>query len=109
MPNPLHFSPEFNERTPDKQIDYLKKLAAAQNEALDLMQKERDALRDEGIIKDVMLRNAQIAVDTQKGVVMNLVTKSNSDGQDVAARILELETRIKEQDLVIEGLNGGKH
>lgn len=108
MLKPLLFSAEFEKRTPAKQIEYLKKLAASQNEALTLMQEERNTLRDQGIVKDVMLRNAQTAVDSQKAVVMNLVTKANADSQAVSQRMVELEARVKAQDLVIEGLNGGK-
>ena len=105
----LVFGLDFFKRTPADQIKYLKKLAASQNEALIGMQDERNDLRKKLNIANASLENAQSAFDAQKLIITGLVNKSNSEGQDIASRINELETRVKAQDNVIEAFNGDKH
>jgi len=115
MPNgngkvrPLIFDPEFDKRPLPAQIDYLKKLAASQNHALDLMQQERNVLAVENKILKEQVGNAEQAFHIQKDIVNNLITQNNAEKQMINDRINELETRIKAQDAVIEGFNGNKH
>lgn len=109
--SPMHngqivFSEKFAERSEAAQIEYLKKLCSSQNHALDMMQKGRDALAAENVVLKAGLENAQAAFDNQKAIVTNLITQSNAENQGVAARILELETRVKAQDATIKVLNG---
>ena len=100
------FSEKFDNRSEPDQIEYLKKLCSSQNHALDLMQKERDALAEENKILKAGLENAQTAFDTQKQIVFDLITQNNEEKQGVATRIHELETRVKAQDKTIRTLNG---
>lgn len=106
---PLVFDEEFNKRPIEDRLDYLTKLCASQNHALDLMQKERNALREQNNLLLEQASNAETAFHTQKEIVKNLINQSNEDAQGIAQRIHELETRVKAQDAVIEGLNGDKH
>lgn len=109
-PPALKFDPEFAKRPLLGQIDYLKKLCASQNQALDLMQKERNEWRDKAIVLEAQLLNAQQAFDTQKMIVAELITKTNADDQQTAQRIFDLEDRVRALDAEIEALNNGyKH
>lgn len=107
--NPLVFDEKFSERPVGDQLDYLTKLCSSQNHALDLMQKERNALRDQNKLLVDQIANAETAFLTQKEIVKNLINQSNEDAQGIAQRIHELESRVKAQDAVIEGFNGSKH
>lgn len=109
MPKPLTFDPEFDKRKPADQIGYLKKLASSQNEALDMMQKERDELVQKLKVAQTQAASAEQAYYTQKEIVANLITQSNAENQGIAERIHELESRVRAQDELIEGLNGRKH
>lgn len=106
---PLVFDEEFHKRPIEDRLDYLTRLCASQNHALDLMQKERNALRDQNKLLVDQIANAEAAFVTQKEIVKNLITQSNADAQGIAQRIHELESRVKAQDAVIEGYNGCKH
>ena len=64
----VEFSAQFNERPVREQIDYLKKLVSSQNHALDLMQKERDALAQKLGVAEAQLQNADNAVAIQKKI-----------------------------------------
>ena len=92
----ITFSKDFYERSNKDQMGYLVKLASSQNQALDLMQQERDALAARISLAESQAKNAATALDIQKAVVQNLVTKSNQDEQDNAQRIRELETQVRE-------------
>lgn len=96
MLNGMEFSEQFHERSEPEQIEYLKKLASTQNHALDLMQKERDALLVKVAALETQIENAQRAYDIQKQITHDLVTQSNALDQGVAERIHELEARVKE-------------
>ena len=89
--NVLVFSDEFDKRSFKEQIDYLKKLTASQNDALDKMQKERNEWREKAQKLEQAVKNAEDAFHIQKDIVKNLVTKSNEDKEQYAARIRELE------------------
>lgn len=87
----LVWDERFDERPQKDQIDYLKKLCSSQNHALDLMQKERNALLEEVDTLKAAAVNADAAFQAQKEIVVNLVTKSNEDKEQYAKRIQELE------------------
>ena len=91
----ITFSQDFFMRPRKDQVDYLIKLASSQNQALDLMQKERDVLAQRVSVAEALAKNADEALLIQKGVVQNLITKTNSDGQDTAQRINELEAQVR--------------
>ena len=96
MPNDkLKFDGAFEERPLKDQIAYLHKLCASQNEALDLMQKERNALSVQNVFLTSQVANAEKAYYIQKDIVMNLVTQSNAEGQETNLRIHDLEKRLE--------------
>jgi len=87
----LVFGDDFNERPQKEQIDYLKKLCASQNDALDKMQQERNEWRDRALVLEEQVLNAQTAFDIQKDIVKNLVTKSNEDKEQYAKALEEMK------------------
>lgn len=91
---PLKFDPEFDKRPASAQIDYLKRLAASQNNALDLMQKERNVLLVENQLLKEQLGNAEQAFQIQKAIVGNLITQNNAEKQTINDRIIELKKRV---------------
>jgi len=106
----LVFDPEFDKRPEKAQIEYLKKLCASQNHALDLMQKERNDWRGKAIVMEAQLKNAQVGFDQQKDILRNLIEMANGDDQQAAQRIFELEDRVKALTATVETLNNGdKH
>jgi len=92
----LVFDERFHARPKEDQIDYLKKLCASQNQALDLMQQERDKWLSEAKKLEQAVANAESAFYIQKNITQNMVTQSNADDQDTAERIHELEKKVKE-------------
>jgi len=112
MPKPtraLIFDPEFDKRPEKAQIDYLKKLCASQNEALDQMQKERNDWRGKATVMEAQLANAQQGFEQQKMILRELINKSNEDEQQSGQRIFELEDRVRALTKTVEKLNGHKH
>ena len=105
----LKFDDKFSERPVRAQLDYLNKLCASQNDALDKMQKERNDLLAKLKEASVLLENADQAYQTQKEIAKNLINLTNEESQGTNERILELEARVKAQDLTIEALNGNQH
>lgn len=91
----LAFGEKFKKWDVKKQLEYLKDLAASQNEALDGMQKERDRLLVEVNFLKESAANAQAALDTQKAINKAVIMKSNSDMQEAGERVQELQKRLK--------------
>lgn len=91
----LAFDARFKERPVAEQLEYLHKLAASQNNALDLMQKERNALRAQVVELQASLVNAEEAFQIQKNIVADLVTVSNETQQDAANSIHVLEDEVR--------------
>ncbi len=96
----------WDAKSPDQQIEYLQKLAKSQNTALDRMQKERNLLAARNLELEIILNNANQALDIQRGVVQSMVTANNADSQAIGDRIQELEADVKKRDKVIEDLGG---
>ena len=96
MSKQLFFDEKFSERPINDQLDYLTKLCGSQNEALDLMQKERNDWMEKCKVQERSLQNAEAAFNNQKDIVNNLVTKSNADNQENGQRIHQLERMVGE-------------
>jgi hypothetical protein len=96
MANALQFDAAFYERPLPKQNEYLFALAASQNEALRIMQEERNA----GLVIITRLtsavQNAQNALDQQKTISTNMGLKANADNQSNGERIRDLERKLEE-------------
>jgi len=92
----LAFGEKFKRWTPQEQIDYLKKLAASQNQALDEMQKDRDRLAVENRALHKQIVNAEDALHIQKGINTAAILKQNADVQEAGARIIELQAKLRE-------------
>lgn len=92
----LVFDEMFYLRPIKDQLEYMMKLCASQNDALDIMQKERDMWLKKALQLEQSVENAQQAFDIQKNIVGNMVTKANDDNQVNGERIHELEKKIGE-------------
>ena len=92
----LIFKEGFDQRSDKEQIEYLKKLCAAQNEALDIMQKERNEWRDKAKVFEQQVANAQQNLDVQKKINIDAITQQNADNQQNHERIRQLERKIGE-------------
>lgn len=92
----LNFGEKFKNWDTHKQLEYLKKLAASQNEALDQMQKDRDRLAVEMIQLRQQLHNAEEALHIQKNINRAAIAKHNEDAQEAGARIIELQAQLRE-------------
>lgn len=101
----MRFSEEFDGRKPTEQITYLKKLASSQNEALDLMQKERNDLANRVIALESQLVNAQNNVDINKQIMIKNLTDTNAEREARIREIQQLNNVIKEKNKIIEELS----
>lgn len=101
----VKFSEDFDSWEPERQIEYLKALASALNEAARVAYEERDKLLNELEVIAKLNDNAAKAVDISKQSLIQGLTEANQEKQEMARRILELEARVKAQDKVIEQLN----
>jgi len=92
----IKFGDGFNERPQKEQLEYLKKLASSQNYALDMMQKDRDALAAELVKIKAELANMEAAMNIQKEIVMANITQSNQETQERIVEIQALKSKIRE-------------
>lgn len=86
---------KFNEWSNAKQLNYLEELASSQNEALEAMQNERNALLVKVKEMVALLENAQEALSIQKEINRNTILKQNSDVQEAGIRIQELQAKLR--------------
>jgi len=93
---PLSFGEKFKNWDTNQKLEYLKKLAASQNEALDGMQKERDRLLVEVSELKQLLANAEQAIYIQKNINRAAILKQNEDAQEAGKRIQELQARLRQ-------------
>jgi hypothetical protein len=75
----------------NKRVEFSEALASALNEALELMQNERNTLLVENKILLEQLSEAETAVLNQRNNNINSITKANSTQQELIKRIRELE------------------
>lgn len=94
----IKFGRKFNGWDEAQQLDYLKKLASSQNEALDQMQKERDSLLAKVMELESALLNAEQAMMIQKNINRASMLKQNEDGQEAGKRIQELQAMLRSKD-----------
>lgn len=97
---------EFQRKSADEQVNYLHKLASSQNQALDMMQNERDALLQKCSHLERQLANSEQNLQIQKKIVMDNITQGNADRQSLIEQNQALGERVRAQDGVIERLNG---
>lgn len=100
---------KVEDRTVPKQLEYFKRLATTSDQALNLMQKERNALLVKLDVAHRQLQNAETAFTVQKNISRDSITGSNAELQSMGARIQELEAQVISQAKVIKELNGNKH
>lgn len=92
----LSFGQKFSNWNTGQQLEYLKKLAASQNEALDLMQKERNKLAVEVAKLKRQVKSAEDALYIQKNINRAAITKQNADVQEAGQCIQELKEKLRE-------------
>jgi hypothetical protein len=93
----IRLSEDFFKRPAKEQVTYLHKLASSNNEALDKMQQERNALLSDVKFLKQQLHACQQALDIQKGIVRQNLTDSNTEHQNLIGKIQQLSAKLKEQ------------
>lgn len=90
----ITLKPEFRERPVAEQIDYLHKGWSSSNDALELMQNERNGLLDKVTFLEGMLEAAQNRNDIMKSTLEKITTENNArmqrDGEDITKLRAEL-------------------
>jgi len=94
----------FYSWTEKQQKEFAMELASAMNQAADVMQQERNALKEELRVAKEASENAQTALDIQKAVVLEQLTSSNAMQQDLSQKIQKLQAEIRRRDQTIEDL-----
>lgn len=95
MEKQIKWDDKFEERSDSDKIAYLKKLSSSLNNALDLMQQERNELRDKVTVHKAMLDNAQQAIDQQRNINVLSITGDNERKEADANTIMELRDKLK--------------
>ena len=101
----IRFSDEFHAKPPREQIIYLEKLASSQNEALDLMQKERNQLAVRVTTLEAQLKGAENNLMITKNIMQKNLTDTNTEREDRILRVQQLEKALKEKNVIIENLS----
>lgn len=92
----ISLSESFLEREPQDQIEWLIELASSNNHALDLMQKERNALLERVAILEAQLMAASSAVEIHKNIAHTSMTESNAKVNALSKDVADLRTIIKD-------------
>lgn len=92
----LAFDEKFQERPIKAQLEYMHKLCASQNDALDIMQKERNEWLEKAKELEFKVKNAENNFYAQKAIAETMITKANSDNQVNGERIRDLERKVGE-------------
>lgn len=100
----ITFGEDFEERTDQEKITYLKALASSMNHAADLMQKERNELAKELVKQKGLVVNAENSLSIQKQVVINQLLAGNQEVQKLSQQILGLQKQLKDANQTIEDL-----
>ena len=101
----IKFGDEFEQWDDSRKIRYLKELASSMNEAARLMQNERNSLAAELAEAKALVVNAEKALHIQKAVTMSQLGSGNEQVQILSKQIMDLQTRVKAQDVTIKTLN----
>lgn len=79
----------------DKRLEFAEALASAMNEAADLMQNERNIAMEEAVKLQKQLESAQQNLDIVRNTNIKAITDFNSEKQQMAKRIKELEANVR--------------
>jgi hypothetical protein len=102
---PLHFGEQFFKWDSAKKISYLSELAASQNQALDMMQQERNMLAEQVKVLNQQLENLDSALAQQKQIMRDALTKQNEDDQQASVRIQQLERQLSIYRKIVQLVN----
>ena len=91
----MKFSEEFYAKSKTAQIEYLVSLASSQNNALDLMQKERNQLATELNTIKGQLKSIETSMTVNKQIMQNSLTGFNAEKDGYIKRIQELEAEVR--------------
>ncbi len=79
-----------------RKVEYLEKLADGINEALSLLQKERNELGRLCELKEKQVQSMNEAVRQNNMMLQSEVTRLNSDRQQMLAEVAKLQARVRE-------------
>jgi putative cell wall-binding protein len=101
----IRFGTEFEAWEDKRKIEYLKKLASSMNEAARVMQDERNELALTVSSLQQQLLNLEKNLTQVKNIMIKNITDSNESKEQNLGQIMQLQSRVKAQDAVIEQLN----
>ena len=96
----IAFGEKFDKLTDAQKIEHLQELAFSSNQALDMMQKERDNLLARNKVLEELSLNADNAISNNKAIMIEALTKQNEYNQSNSIRIQELEEEVKLLDKI---------
>ena len=90
MGKPIMWSDEWEARTDQSKIDYLKKLCSAQNSALETLQNERDDVLKAFEKQEVKLKDAAVKSVGQGNLLEVQLNRLNKEKQELNELIVEV-------------------
>jgi DNA repair ATPase RecN len=106
MANLITLGEEFKLWSHSRQIQHLHSLASSMNEALDMMQNERNELRDKNKTAEASLVAADRNLGITKNTMRTFMHKANEEKQHLEAVILKLTAERKELKRQLRILSG---
>jgi hypothetical protein len=91
--------PAFHERSHERQVDYLLKLASTMNHAARLISDERDRLVELMVKKEAQLEKMAAQMRANNEMLQGEVARMNEQRQGYNAEVMRLGKRIKELEL----------
>ena len=92
----IDWGPDFDNKADDEKIAYLKKFADSFNNALDMMQKERNQWREKAQKHERELIHMKKIVNQQRAMIQKVTQNENETKAAYQKRITALEDKIRE-------------
>lgn len=102
----IKFHEDFDQRPWEKQKEYLIGLASSLNHAAETAYNERDAILEQMNQVLELNKNAALKADQSQTLMVQSITESNTEKQELMKRIQELKAEIREKDQIIKDLSG---
>jgi len=87
-----------------EKITYLEKLASSLNDALKMMQEDRNRLSTIAFAQEAQLRQAGVGATAQNDMLQQQITRWNADKEERLQRVQTLQAQVREQAARIKEL-----
>jgi len=91
----INWGKDFDDRPLDEKVAYLKKFANSFNEALRMMQDERNLWHKKAVNQEAQAAHMRKQVDQQRGIMQQIVQQENETKRVYQERINALEDKIR--------------